>query len=323
MCDRTKRVPSAAGVKSALRGFTLIELLVVIAIISILAAMLLPVLSKAKAKAQGIVCVNNNKQIATAFVSYSGDFRELYPPNPDDGTELPGYCWCDGNVQGGLPTTIPQGPDTYNPDIIRDASKCLISPYLGQNQPVFTCPSDPRHGTYDGTSFGMLGQNVPAARSCSMNQGVGTIDQGFAGGSGHSGIPNQPSNGPWLTGSHGANTHDNPWATYGRTTDFAKGSSPSMIFVTTDESMWSINDAGLAVCAATPRFIDYPASYHNRGAGMSFCDGHAELHHWIGGAIVLRGPPGPQPSSAQDIQDWVWLADHATINMITGLAPSP
>ena len=72
-------------------GFTLIELLVVIAIIAILAALLLPVLSRAKLKAQGIYCMNNGRQMMLAIHLYTGDYQELYPPNPDDGNTTPGY----------------------------------------------------------------------------------------------------------------------------------------------------------------------------------------------------------------------------------------
>ena len=61
------------------KNFTLIELLVVIAIIAILAAMLLPALSKARAKARATSCLNNMKQIQTAFVMYGHDFNDYIP----------------------------------------------------------------------------------------------------------------------------------------------------------------------------------------------------------------------------------------------------
>jgi prepilin-type processing-associated H-X9-DG protein len=153
-----------------------------------------------------------------------------------------------------------------------------------------------------------------------MSQAVGTIDSCFAGGSGHCGAPKQATNGPWLTGSHGANTAANgPYATFGRSSSF-RGTSPSQVFMMSDESQWSINDGGLATDCnlASPGLIDYPSSAHNGGCGMSFCDGHAEMHHWQGSAIQLHGSPPGAPhivSAPADIADVNWLAQNTSVKI--------
>ena len=112
------------------RAFTLIELLVVIAIIAILAALLLPVLSRAKVKAQGIKCLNNVKQLQLAWQLYADDYADAIPPS-GSGSPSINQSWCAGNF-------LANPPDHINLDLIKNS---LLGHY-SINTDIYKCPGD-------------------------------------------------------------------------------------------------------------------------------------------------------------------------------------
>jgi prepilin-type N-terminal cleavage/methylation domain-containing protein/prepilin-type processing-associated H-X9-DG protein len=298
------------------QAFTLIELLVVIAIIGILAALLLPVLSRAKGRAQGLACLNNGKQMMTAVILYTGENNEFYPPNPDGGTKDPGYNWCPG--EGGI-----GGADEFNPDLIRDPTRSLLINYLGGNISVFKCTADTRMGPYQGNNSAFFGGIVPAARTFSMNNAVGTIDPGFdATGPGstasHSGIPNLSVNGPWLNNQNN-HRRNSPWRTFGKATT-AGAPVPSKLWVLVDENVKSLNDAALCFGMEQPIWYDSPGSSHNGACGFAFADGHSEFHQWSSSSE--KSSNGAAIDDPADYQDWLWMRARTSADT-TGTMPPP
>jgi prepilin-type N-terminal cleavage/methylation domain-containing protein/prepilin-type processing-associated H-X9-DG protein len=264
------------NVERRLAGFTLIELLIVIAIIAILAAMLLPVLSRAQQKAQAVYCINNLKQLQLAIIMYADDNQSKFPENPGAGTTL--HAWVAGVMS--WDNSVQPNLENTNTFFLTDAE---LGPYVSKIVGIFKCPADT-----------IPGAKGPRVRSVSMNGFVGDV----------SNIANYIS---------GQTTHD--WRRILKTSDLLLGAANTWVVLdecpdSINDGFFAVRMQP----DTTAKWTDVPASTHNGAGSFSFADGHAEIKKWLdknSKAPVIRKSPCPD-NELYSPDDITWLQQRTT-----------
>lgn len=295
-------------------AFTLIELLVVITTIAILAVTLLPAFAGTRQNAQVIGCVDNQRQLATAWAMYARDNNDALVPNRGlngatgvtysgdprlQSVLQPGGAnadWCPGNMQNNQDVVAgskyPEG-SIYSWWIMAG----LLYPYIN-NINVYRCPAD--HSTVPRGLTSFVG---PALRTYSMNDYV------------------QPMDAPGYKTTLWGNDPQSGYYVYTKLSNmYNPGPGKTWVFI--EESPYSIDDGFFAVNPSeTTEWVNSPAVLHGNASVLAFADGHTDAHRWTDSSMITETPtmPGTPPNS----DNWPASPPYSDLQWLNSISTAP
>ena len=261
------------------RGFTLIELLVVIAIIAILASMLLPALSRAKLKATGAYCINNQKQLALAWLMYSSDSNDQlvnFLQNKNNTGDTP---WRYATPPKPPPTMIPAGtsPEKRIELTIEEGYRqgALFNYAPAPN--IIHCPGDVRLKLKAGRGYTYVSLS-----------GVGTLNGEVPELYKQTALTSPSSRYVWVE-------ENDP-----------RGENVGS---------WIMNQGNPAKDFVGAQLVDSTANFHGNASTFNYADGHADSKKWVDGVLIKYSSSmdpnkfGGAPNIKAAPHDVKWLAE--------------